>query len=33
VPRTTAIVLVFFAAFLLVYLLGFFNLEFSKNTG
>ena len=27
VPRTTAIVLAFFAAFLLVYLLGFFNLE------
>ena len=27
VPRTTAIVLGFFAAFLLVYLLGFFNLE------
>src|SRR6059058_5147979 len=27
VPRTTAIVLCFFAAFLLVYLLGFFNLE------
>jgi O-antigen ligase len=27
VPRTTAIVLVFFAAFLLLYLLGFFNLE------
>src|SRR5205823_203040 len=26
-PRTTAIVLAFFAAFLLVYLLGFFNLE------
>src|SRR3954462_8296572 len=26
-PRTTAIVLGFFAAFLLVYLLGFFNLE------
>jgi O-antigen ligase len=27
VPRTTAIVLCFFAAFLLVYLLGFFNVE------
>jgi hypothetical protein len=27
VPRTTAIVLAFFAAFLLVYLLGFFNIE------
>ena len=27
VPRTTAIVLGFFAAFLIVYLLGFFNLE------
>jgi putative exporter of polyketide antibiotics len=26
-PRTTGIVLVFFIAFLLVYLLGFFNLE------
>ena len=26
-PRTTAIVLGFFAAFLLVYLLGFFNLD------
>ena len=27
IPRTTAIVLGFFAAFLLIYLLGFFNLE------
>ena len=31
VPRTVAIVLAFFAAFLLVYLLGFFNLETSQG--
>jgi hypothetical protein len=30
VPRTTGIVLAFFAAFLLVYLIGFFNLETSE---
>jgi hypothetical protein len=30
-PRTTGIVLVFFIAFLLVYLLGFFNLEIRKT--
>jgi hypothetical protein len=29
VPRTTAVLLAFFAAFLLVYLAGFFNLETS----
>ncbi|MEP6811952.1 MAG: O-antigen ligase family protein [Actinomycetota bacterium] len=31
VPRTTAIVLAFFAAFLLVYLLGFFNIETKQS--
>jgi O-Antigen ligase len=31
VPRTTAIVLGFFAAFLLVYLLGFFNIETKQS--
>src|SRR5258706_13490857 len=30
VPRTTAILLGFFAAFLLVYLIGFYNLETSE---
>jgi len=30
VPRTAAVLLVFFAAFLLVYLIGFFNLETSQ---
>jgi hypothetical protein len=30
-PRTTAILLAFFAAFLLVYLAGFFNLDLTKN--
>jgi O-antigen ligase len=33
VPRTTAVVLGFFAAFLLVYLIGFFNLETSQALG
>jgi O-antigen ligase len=31
VPRTTAIVLAFFAAFMLVYLLGFFNIETKQS--
>jgi hypothetical protein len=30
-PRTTGIVVAFFVAFMLVYLLGFFNLEFAKT--
>ena len=30
-PRTTGIILVFFIAFLLVYLLGFFNLELQET--
>ncbi len=31
-PRTTAILLAFFAAFLLIYLAGFFNLDLNQET-